>query len=255
LGQKKKDPHHRLQTLERVSSWGTLIILAGILLEVLAFFGLDPGDPRERLSSLIANFLIAVGLIVEYMAIRWTVAASEEAKRESDIENNELKERAAEANARAAEANARATEAQLELVRLRKKVTPREITDAQAEAIVSCISPFAGTPFEVESAPAAEYGFINRLIVVLQRGGWKFAAYSDSLSQLPPGHGGPDVDVGRIQIRFNKSRYDDFLEPSMALARALTECLQVSVSVAGDPEDSPLSCAADAIHVEIRRVV
>ena len=87
-------------TLERASGWGTLIILLGISIEIWTFFGLGEHDPRERLVVLVANSLIAVGLLIEYAAI----VASGGAKLAADQKVADAHQRAAEAEQRAAEA-------------------------------------------------------------------------------------------------------------------------------------------------------
>ena len=152
MGQRKSDPHQRLEALERWSARATLLILVGIVAEIVQLLWF-PHDWMERLWSTIANSLIAVGLIVEYVIILRAIVATGEANRESE-----------EATA---EANARLAEAQLELVRLNKKVTPREISNEQAGAIVAKIARFPGAPFAIECDPAAEYGFVNRVAEVL----------------------------------------------------------------------------------------
>jgi hypothetical protein len=150
---------------------------------------------------------------------------------------------------------ARDAEAELKFARLDKRITPRVISDDQARAIIEKIKQFSAMPFAVESDPAAEYGFVNRVIEVLQQGSWKWHSYSASLTSLPLGDiGRPNADGGSgVQIRFNKSRFNDFMEPAQALMFALKQALQSSVSIVADPEDSSLACSSDAIHIEIRR--
>ncbi len=158
----------------------------------------------------------------------------------------------AEANARGAEANQKAQEAALKLAQLEKKVIPRVINDNDAVVFVEKIKLFAGTPFTVESDPAAEYGFVNRVIELLQRGGWNWRSYSTSLMSLPAADARISDGSG-VQLRFNNSRIGDFAEAANALSHALTDSLRESSSVIFDPADSPLACSPDAIHVEIHR--
>jgi len=108
-------------------------------------------------------------------------------------------------------------------------------------------------PFAVASDPAAEYAFVNRVIQTIQKGGWKWTQYSEGAMSLPTG----DEAISRgsgLQIRINRSRFDDFGGPAEALARALTDALGQSVSVAFDPPESPQACSPDVIHVEIYKV-
>jgi len=90
--------------LERASGWGTLVILLGISIEIWTFFGLAENDPRQRLVALVANCFIALGLLIEYAAVRLTVVASDEAKQESDRRLSEAHRRILESEQRVAEA-------------------------------------------------------------------------------------------------------------------------------------------------------
>src|SRR5258708_1040291 len=83
LGQRKNDPHQRLEELERWSGRATLLIFFGIVVEIatLLYF---PHDSAERIVSISANALIGVGLIVEYVVILRAITAGGEAQRESD---------------------------------------------------------------------------------------------------------------------------------------------------------------------------
>jgi hypothetical protein len=104
LGYKKNDPHQQLELLERWSGHATLIILAGIILEIGLLFWF-PHDPAERVGGAIADVLIAAGLIAEYIVILRVTVATGEANRESDEKIAEAATRAAEANERAAKAD------------------------------------------------------------------------------------------------------------------------------------------------------
>jgi hypothetical protein len=235
----KSDPNRRLEILERWSGRATLLILAGILVDILVA-SLSSKSKVEFLAAISANSLIGLGLVIEYFVIARTIVASGEAKRLSDE--------------KIAAANARAAEAQLELAKLEKKITPRVITDEHAQAIIDKIKPFFETPFSIEADPAAEYAFITRLIAVLQRAHWKWVGYPDSYRTLPLGDVGIDESaMSGIQVRINKSRLDDFKEPAEALSFALTEALGASVPLVVDPPESRRACSPDLVHIEIQR--
>jgi hypothetical protein len=129
---------------------------------------------------------------------------------------------------------------------------PRELSENDARTLSKTLSEFSGTPFAVETDPAAEYKFVNALIAALQRAGWRWLSYSDSLSTIPLGAGITHAGSG-VQLRINSARQGDFMKSSRALARALTDVLGASVSIVADPADSYLACSPDAIHVEVRR--
>jgi hypothetical protein len=143
---------------------------------------------------------------------------------------------------------------QSKIIALEKKVTPRLITDNDAANLVENVRPFSGTPFTVESAPAAEIGFVNRVIVLLQKAGWKEHSYSESIVSLPPGDIGNATDqISGVDVRINASRLADFRNPAEAFAVALTQALKASVPIIFDPPDSPHACSPDAIHIQIDR--
>ncbi len=120
------------------------------------------------LLSLGAAALSAFAVVIS------TTAVVKLQKQEVLDTNEALEKYKLDAGAKMAEANARTKEAELKLAELLdKKITPRVIRDEGAAEIVEKISSFSGTPFTVESDPAAEYGFVNRVIELLQKGGWK----------------------------------------------------------------------------------
>jgi hypothetical protein len=116
LGQKKNDPHQRLESLERWSRRAKLWILLGIVIELGALIWFSHGW-WERLWGITANVLIGVGLAAEYVVIGRAIIAGREAQQESD-------ERVATAEARGAEANAKARAAELQLERLKHPRMP-----------------------------------------------------------------------------------------------------------------------------------
>jgi hypothetical protein len=127
----------------------------------------------------------------------------------------------------------------------------------QAKVFIERIKPFSGTPFSVVADPAAEYKFINRIVELLQEGGWKWSSYAVSPISRPSGSA--DIPssshplIAGVQVRFNGSRYYDFNGPANALSVALAEPLGASTSVVVDPAESPLAGSPDAILIEIRR--
>lgn len=127
LGQRKKDAHQRLDELERWSARATLLIFFGIVVDIATVLYV-PHERAEIAGSLIANGLIGVGLIVEYIVILRAITASGEAQREAD-------ERVGIAEKQAAEANARAAEAELRTETLRSELAWRRISTQEAEKI------------------------------------------------------------------------------------------------------------------------
>jgi hypothetical protein len=111
VGQRKKDATQRLEELKRWSARATLLIFFGIVVD-LAVVLYVPHDRSKIIGAVIANGLIGLGLIIEYIVTLRAITASGEAQRESN-------EKVAEANIRAAEANLKAEEAILETARLR----------------------------------------------------------------------------------------------------------------------------------------
>jgi hypothetical protein len=213
LGQKKSDPHERLELLERVSAWGTLVILAGILIEVWLFFAFDPRDLRERGWTLAANVLIALGLIAEYVAIRMTIVASEEAKIESD-------EKIAASEARAAEATERALATQLELEKFRR---PWELPVWKLPQYSEKLAPFSGTPYIILTLDDHD----PRQMAVTLRQAFSWAQWAPQPSApyggSPYGEGIALVAwINGVDIRVEHSRVKDWWPAAQAIAEVFS---------------------------------
>ena len=218
------------------------LILLGLAVDILAAFILGKSAPEIAL-TIIANALILAGVWGELWFEKRAKAAGDGI--------------VAEANARAAEADARAAEAHAELARLQKKLEPRAITVDGEAKINEALRSYRGLPFFVKADPAAEYAFVNRLIAVLQRAGWKWMGYGVSPMTLPTG----DFDtreldeslISGVQVRINRSKANEWHDAAKTLGFALTETMGASTPILVDPPDSPLSCSSDAIQVEIAR--
>lgn len=198
LGQSKK-PHDKLETLEHASGWGTLVILLGIVIEIWAFFGLDEHDPRERAITLVANCLIAAGLVIEYAAIRLTIVASREANIEAD-------QKVADANQRAAEANQRAAEAMLALEKFRSTRT-RVFKEANGEErLRRGLTPWSTENRLTRFTAACNRGdgeqseFMQELVSSLQKIGWDFLHWGTNDILHPFGH----VAVRGVEIEVSQ---------------------------------------------------
>jgi hypothetical protein len=88
---RSRSPHVRLHDLERVSGQATLDIAVGIGVELFVLFFLEPVWDRKWALSLVADLLIFAGLLVEYLVIYETIAASKADRIDSDREvANEL---------------------------------------------------------------------------------------------------------------------------------------------------------------------
>jgi len=191
----------------------------------------------------------------------WRTAQLEIAAGNANERAAKLEKQAAESNERAkslekaiAEANARQKEAELKVAFLEKKVVPRVINPDGAAAIVEKLKQLPPMPFAIESDPAAEYGFVNSLVELLQKIGWKWQSYSASLVTIPMGNiEMSNSNESGVQIRINRARLADFKDAAQALAFALTGALSASVGPVVDPPNSPAACSPDAIHIEIRR--
>jgi hypothetical protein len=128
----KSAPHARLIELERWSGYATIAILAGIFVDIWIALKFISG-PREKVSSLIANGLIGLGLIAVYIVVGKTMAASREEQRLSRDKDRVSNEKVDEANARAAEA-------ELKLARFRSEVIEKaSLVDASLVATAEAV--------------------------------------------------------------------------------------------------------------------
>jgi hypothetical protein len=210
--------------------------------------GLDSWNNAIVILAGFAGIFAVLAAIATYIAFQLQ-------KQEATTAADALARYKLETGQRIAEADARTKEAELKLAQLSKKVTPRVLSGEDEVGIIDKLAEFRGTPFAIE-ADATDFGFVNRVIEILQRSDWRLISYSDSIVSLPPGNLGfeiPADQISGVQVRINASRLSDFEKPAKALATSLTQALRASVSFVFDPPDSPHACSPDAIHVEIRR--
>jgi hypothetical protein len=182
LGQRKKDAHQRLEELERWSARATLLIFFGIVADIATVLYV-PHEGAEIIGSLIANGLIGVGLIIEYVVILRAITAGGEAQREAD-------ERVGIAEKQAAEANARAAEAELRTETLRSELAWRRISAQEAEKISETLSrsdlpKFGLRIFHAANDPEA-VTLSNDIAAVFRRNGWP-VLFISTTETIPPG--------------------------------------------------------------------
>jgi hypothetical protein len=227
LGHKKNDPHARLGALERWSARATLFILAGIVLDMVLVFAFTQGS-WERAGAIVANALIGIGLIVEYVVIGRAIVAGGEAQRLSDERVAAAEARAAEANARAAEANQKAEEERLARVKFESERAWRSLTREQHEEMAAALRKFTGQKFHMltyrEDRECDRFAY--QIVMTLELAGWS----QDSHSTDPMG-----LDERVIELAISD---DAMLEPSYALVDALRAAGH-DCAVVGNPHVQP----------------
>lgn len=242
MGHKKSDPHARLDALERWSARATLLILAGIILDIVLIFTF-PHGLWEGAGAIAANALIGLGLIVEYVVIGRAIIAGGEAQRLSD-------ERVAAADARAAGANARALEAQLALEKFR---APREFSKEQQDQLVESFRPHRGTKFDVAVPMSdAEAATLATLIEsTLEQAEWQQVDWQYPVpSLLFTRKGKRDWGVTtstNIYVDVHPESAQKLSAAAAILAIAL-ESLGISAKPTVDPSDSSNT---DAVHIRV----
>jgi hypothetical protein len=171
LGHKKKDPHQRLESLERWSARATIWILIGILVEIGAQLWF-PHDPWERLWGIVANGAIGIGLAVEYVVIGRAIIAGREAQTESDE--------------KIAASEARAGEAQLETEKLKAQFAWRFLPLAQISALTAELRKSSGSSIVIEyigNDPEALY-FAKQFWAAFRLAKWKVSLSGGTYSDL-----------------------------------------------------------------------
>jgi hypothetical protein len=184
-----------------------------------------PHEGAEIVGSLIANALIGVGLIIEYVVILRAITASGEAQREAD-------EKVGIAEKQAAEANARAAEAELRTETLRSELAWRRIS-AQDAAKISEILGRADLPkfglriFHVSGDPEATT-LSGDIAEVFRRNGWSVLLVATTQA-IPPGmmiplYAPPELDPCTIaRAAFQNAAFKfmgGYPEPSGGLSMA-----------------------------------
>jgi hypothetical protein len=154
-----RPPHTRLEDLERRSGQATLAISIGIALEVLGLFISEHPWNFEKFTSLIADLLILIGLLVEYLVIYETIEAS----RADRIESDKV----------VASALDRATDAERALL---EHKTPRRtvMTDKNKALLADRLAQFRETVFDIGMAggPGEVMHFCWDLEGALYDAGW-----------------------------------------------------------------------------------
>jgi hypothetical protein len=217
LGHTNNDPNQTLESLERWSARATLFILFGIIVEIGSIF-LLPHDVLERIITTVANVLIAIGLIVEYIVILRAIVATGESNRQSD-------QKVADANARAQEANLKANEAVLELARFR---APRSLFTEQVYRIADKMKEFSPIEFDASINPGdPEFKLCLSFIEwALRLAGWKQQSWDGTGSENRDLLGLPAIGLGgsvsNVAIFFTGEKDSRNEGAARALADALT---------------------------------
>jgi hypothetical protein len=168
-----------LQRLENSSGRATLLILAGIVIEILAILIFSHSDMTwwERGTYIIANAGIGVGLAIECIVIRKTVLASAAQKRESD-------QQVATASRMAAEAHLQAAEAHRQAEALKAEAGWRELGAYQREAIRVSLAKGPAAPVKlvyVANDAESRY-FVSQFHKIFTYAGWSVALEATSHS-------------------------------------------------------------------------
>jgi hypothetical protein len=190
LGQRKNDPHQKLEALERWSARATLVILAGIVIEIASLFWF-PHDPKERAMSIAADVLIAAGLIVEYVVIGRAIVATGDANRESD-------ETVAAANKTAAEAMKEAAAARERTAAIEKLTAWRHIAPDMRDELVNALRPHSASldiQLEHERGDAETYSYALEIAGAFFESGIKQIRF-DANSWLQSGSFGLAISTG-----------------------------------------------------------
>ena len=219
---KKLDPNTELENSERWSGHATLLILAGIVLELVALYVFTKGISWiEKAVLSIANMLVGIGLVIEYRCIGRAKIATGELQRLSD-------EKVATAEALGAEANQRAAEANLALEKFR---APRVLSDEQIDRIAKELRRFAGVQFDM--GISSRDPELLRLVVLLERAlekaEWTEIDFrgSEGISAVRTRSGAPSIgtSVSAIGVIVGLSRPEKELpmvaNAALALANAL----------------------------------
>jgi hypothetical protein len=246
----KNDPNATLDFLEIWSRRATLLILAGIIIDIILAIRFSR-EFWELLGAIAANSLIGIGLIVEYIVIGMTIVASGEAKRLSDEKIAESNRQAAEANQKASEANQKAQEAILELAKFR---APRRLTGQQMVRTAEKLKQFSGTEYDValQSNDPELMEFLYFIEFTLLKAGWKAISWAAPVAVVTTSRGlqaAVGISVTNVVVGMHPEQ--------VSLHRPAAQCLADELMAAGiNAMAAPMpwiNANATAIHILIGR--
>jgi hypothetical protein len=174
-----KSAEERARLSEDISGYATLLILAGIALEIVLIYIYRRDQTNWEVGwATAANLAIGLGLVAEYICIRVAIKAGSELKVEAD--------------AKLAQALTRAANAELALIEFK---TPRRAVIAPKKPeLIAQLNPYAGTEFDVGfslgDGELADCAW--DIEVILHKAGW---------SQLPWGVHDTGVSTIRRSLR------------------------------------------------------
>jgi hypothetical protein len=235
----KKSAQKRADQAESWSGYATLLILAGILLEIALLFRFRHETSNWELSLLVAaNAAIGIGLLVEFFCIHAAVKASRELKTESDAQLTEALDRAANAERE-----------------LRDFRRPRRhlMTKENRDILIARLSPFAGTKFDTGLSPGGEpMHFLWDLEETLHHAKWNqlpwvtgVVGVQEVRRGLRPVAG--SINSENVELHVHASHRNGLLPATNALIAALKE---IGIT-AWEAPFNVLNTNAEAIHVLI----
>jgi SAM-dependent methyltransferase len=246
---KKLDPNKKLENSERWSGRATLLILAGIFLELVALYAFTKEIAwSEKAMLSLANLLIGVGLVIEYRCIRKAQIAAAELQRLSN-------ESVATAEALGAEANQRAAEANLALEKFRAR---RALSPEQIDRMAERLKQFPDTQFDfaISSNDPEILNLLHDIYTALKRAGWVVLSWDAPVNVITVTPFDVQVYVGfpvnNVLIGMYNGRTVD-LDPA---ASSLSACLGESGIEARArlvPTAMGMNANANAIHILIGR--
>ena len=163
-----------IESCERWEWFGGGLVVFGLAASV-AIAAIHPKYDSflEQWGSVIADGLVAIGVVIEIKFGQMAGLRQSELKRRSDILVAEANKHASEANERASEANVRAAFAMFGLEKLKG---PRHFPVERRQAIVDLLKPFSGIRFKLSSLPqdSETAAFVSQLRDILIVSGWHY---------------------------------------------------------------------------------
>jgi hypothetical protein len=226
---------------EQVAIASTVLVFVGLVFEVLIAIKHPSFDScLERWGSVIADALVAVGVLGELLPSMLVRGYNTEVKRRSD-------DKLSEANRRAGEASERAADAELATEKLKEATSWRTLTNMETEAISQALkasSPAASVRFTLLANDPESLYFAGQIATAFENAEWNVGYRFESYShEILSGILLPEPSVSWLdEIRVvNRRVREAFIAAELRFATGWPDVSSAYMTGGGEPLRTPFA--------------